>query len=338
MTEKNYGGANSFGFKGSANKSNSEASLTAKPKKEKVEVQKSDISSEIVDAYLKAGKITAEVREYVKKFIKRGMPLIEIAEKIESRVEELGGKSAFPVNLSIDEIAAHYTPTLKDELKAEGLLKVDFGVEVEGYIADNAISFDFSDDGRYSEMIKFNQELLSKAIDSVNLGDPIKSIGNTIAAEIEKNGKYKIIRNLSGHSLEKDEIHAGLTVSNLINENNFELKDIAIAVEPFLTQGKGEIYEGKPSEIYMLQEPKLTRDRDARKVLEFIQATYRTKPFCRRWLEKAGFLKLNFILPILIREGIIYNFPVLIEKDKKPVSQAEHTLLFADKKYVTTKN
>ncbi len=112
---------------------------------------------------------------------------------------------------------------------------------------------------------------------------------------------------------------------------------MAIAIEPFLTTGAGEIFEGKPSEIYILQEEKLPRDRDARKMLEFISENYRTKPFCKKWIERSGLAKPNYCLSILVKEGILYNFPVLIEKDKKPVSQVEHTVVFADKVYVTTR-
>src|SRR3989339_515922 len=63
----------------------------------------------------KAGKIAKEVKDYAKSFIKKDMSLLEIAEKIENKIIELGGKMAFPTNLSINEIAAHYTPAHNDE-------------------------------------------------------------------------------------------------------------------------------------------------------------------------------------------------------------------------------
>jgi len=112
---------------------------------------------------------------------------------------------------------------------------------------------------------------------------------------------------------------------------------MAIAIEPFLTTGVGEVYESSPSEIYMLQEDRKIRDNDARKILEFIKQNYKTRPFCKRWLEKKSFPKLNFSLSIMTKQGILHNFPVLVEKSKKPVSQAEHTILITDKVTVTTK-
>ena len=71
------------------------------------------------------------------------------AEQIEGKIRELGGKPAFPVNLSINEIAAHYTPAYNDETKADGLLKVDIGVQIEGAIADTAFSLDLTKDKKY---------------------------------------------------------------------------------------------------------------------------------------------------------------------------------------------
>lgn len=340
MTEKNYGGANSFGYKGSsANTKNDVSVVSEKSKSRQFEESEDEMDESAVECYLKAGKIVQQVREYVKTIVKKDVFLIDLAEKIENKIEELGGKNAFPVNLSIDEIAAHYTPTIDDKTVASGLLKVDFGVEIEGYIADNAMSFDLTDDKRHSEMINFNNDVLGKTLDLLKVGSPIKTIGNNISFMLEKNGKFRVIKNLSGHSLENDDLHAGLSVLNVKNENEFALENIAIAIEPFLTTGAGEIYEGKSSDIFILQNlDKLPRDRDARKLLEFIGENYRTKPFCKRWLVKSGFTKINFAMSMLVKDGIIHNFPVLVEKEKKPVSQSEHSVLFADKVYVYTRN
>ena len=91
---------------------------------------------------LKAGKIASEVREYARSFIKKDMLLIEIANKMEEKMFELGGKPAFPTCLSVNEIAAHATPAYNDSRIAEGILKIDFGVHIEGWIADTAFSID----------------------------------------------------------------------------------------------------------------------------------------------------------------------------------------------------
>ncbi|MEI6058738.1 MAG: M24 family metallopeptidase, partial [archaeon] len=99
-----------------------------------------------IESYKKAGDIAKRVVAYARDFIKPGMLLIDIANKIDSKIDELGVEAAFPVNLSLNEIAAHYTPSADDETLAEGLLKVDIGVSVNGYIADVAFSLDLTED------------------------------------------------------------------------------------------------------------------------------------------------------------------------------------------------
>lgn len=294
------------------------------------------MNSNEIESYRKAGKIAAEAVKFGKSLVKKNMLLIEIAEKIEGKIIDLGGDIAFPINISLDEIAAHYTPSLHDDKKAEGLITIDLGVSIDGFIADTAFSLDLTEDKRYSEMIKLNEEALDFCLKNLKTDAKVKDVGFLISSKI-KGTKYSLISNLSGHSLEKDIIHAGLTIPNYENSIDFELKGIAFAIEPFLTEGTGEVYEGKLSEIFMLENEIQVRDPDARKLIKFIKENYKTRPFCKRWVEKAGFKKLDFLLPLLTKQKIFHNFPVLIEKSKMPVSQFEHTVLITDKVEVVTR-
>ena len=147
MTEKHYGGASSHGMKDKASSSNSKIDVNVKTDKSKAldsdgESDDSQLTLRDIETLKKVGKIASETIKYAKSFIKPGMPLLEIAEKIESKIIELGGKPAFPCNLSINEIAAHYTPSYNDTEIAHGLLKVDLGVHISGLVADTAFSLD----------------------------------------------------------------------------------------------------------------------------------------------------------------------------------------------------
>jgi methionyl aminopeptidase len=295
--------------------------------------QELPMDEQTFEHYEKAGKIAQEVVAFARGFIKRGMKLVEIADAVEGKIKELGGACAFPINLSLNEVAAHYTPSSDDETIAEGLLKVDIGVVVEGYIADTAFSLDLSESGEeFSEMIKLNVDALENTIGVLGGDSTVRDIGRAISATIhsynrEHGTSFSIIRNLSGHSLGENLIHAGLTISNYENDNTTPLSDMAFAIEPFLTTGKGEIFEGKPSEIFKLSGAGNVRDSGAREVLKFIKENYKTRPFCKRWLVNEGFKKAGFILETMVKNGILHNFPVLVEKDRKPVSQAEHTIM-----------
>src|SRR3989344_929140 len=144
MTEKQYGGASSHGLKNkaSANASLNQASITSKKEISSEDNIDDSVSVEAIEKLKKAGSIAKEVIIYAKSIIKKDMSLLEIAAKIEAKIVELGARPAFPVTLSINEIAAHATPTYNDSSVAYGLLKVDLGVHIDGYVADTAFSVD----------------------------------------------------------------------------------------------------------------------------------------------------------------------------------------------------
>ncbi|MFH1064222.1 MAG: M24 family metallopeptidase [Candidatus Woesearchaeota archaeon] len=74
------------------------------------------MEEETLNNYLKAGKIAAEAREYGRALVKPGVSILEVAEQIEAKIRSLGGKPAFPVNISFNDTAAHYTPAPNDTI------------------------------------------------------------------------------------------------------------------------------------------------------------------------------------------------------------------------------
>ena len=291
-----------------------------------------------VESYIKAGAIAKEIKIFARNLIKPKMRLFDIAEAIDSKILELGGEFAFPVNLSLNEVAAHYTPVFGDETLAEGILKIDIGVAVNGFIADTALSIDLTTNGEFKEMIELNKKILENVSRIVKIGMEIQEVGEVCQKTLEEGNreKFSIIKSLSGHTLAQNTIHAGLTISNYQNNNRNILDEIAFAIEPFVTTGVGDIYEGEPGGIYILKGNGQIRDRDARNFLEFIRKEFGTRPFCARWLMKKGFDKLKFILKILVKQGILYEYPMLIEKSRKPVSQFENTFILANNKVLCT--
>ena len=288
------------------------------------------------DKILRAGKIASQVREYARKIVKKDIPLLEIAEKIESKIIELGGKPAFPTNLSINEIAAHYTPSYNDKTLATGLLKVDFGVHIDGFIADTAFSIDLENNEENKKLINASEEALENALKIIKENITTNEIGKTISETIESH-KFSPIVNLSGHSMEKYDLHSGITIPNVDDNKNIKLKKGVYAIEPFATKGNGKVYDGKPSGIYYIQNEKNIRSPIAREILSFIIKEYKTLPFCERWLVNKFGTKVMFALKQLENEGILHHFQQLIETSKAKVSQAEHTILIDKEIIVTTK-
>jgi len=283
----------------------------------------------------KAGNIARDAKEYAKSIIKKDIPLLEIAEKIEDKIKELGGGFAFPVNLSINEIAAHYTPSYNDETKAYGLLKVDIGVEVDGWIADTAFSLDLENNEENKKIIGASRRALENATKIARSGITTSEIGKVISKTIEEEGLFPIV-NLSGHEIKRYEVHAGVTIPNIDDKKNVVLKKGLFAIEPFATSGNGKVHDGKPSGIYVLIDDKNIRSPIAREVLKLIVEEYGTLPFCSRWIVKKIGTKALFGLNQLETNGNLHHYAQLVESSHAKVSQAENTILIEEDKTTLT--
>ncbi|MEK6892880.1 MAG: type II methionyl aminopeptidase [Nanoarchaeota archaeon] len=291
---------------------------------------------EEIECLKKAGAIAKQAVAYAKELIKPDMLLLEIAEQIESKIDELGGKPAFPVNLSIDNIAAHYTPSWNDSSISRGLLKVDIGVQVDGYIADTAFSIDLENSEENKKLIEAAEAALEKASEKIDLDIQFREIGKIIDKTINLRG-FQAIRNLSGHSITRYELHSGLTIPNYDNVKEEEIQQGVYAIEPFATNGLGSVRDGRPSGIYHIQKEGNVRDSFAREVLKFILKEYKTLPFCSRWIYKKFGSRSILALSQIEQAGIIHHYPQLIERGSGKVAQAEHTvILTAKEKIITT--
>jgi len=263
------------------------------------------------------------------------VPLVEIADKIEAKIIELGGKPAFPCNLSINEIAAHYTPSHDDVRKAEGLLKIDIGVHIDGWCADTAFSLDLEGTEENKKLIQAAEDAVEAGIDVIQENIGLNEIGAAIEKAIEKHGLSPII-NLSGHSIDHYDLHSGETVPNIDDKKDYPVEQKLYAIEPFATLGSGRVYDGPDSGIYELINERNVRSPIAREVLKYIIEEYSTLPFCSRWLVKKFGTKALFGLKQLETNGNLHHFSQLIEVSKQKVAQAEQTVLVEEKQIIVT--
>ena len=278
--------------------------------------------------YIKAGKISAEVLEYGKSLIKKGNSLLDATEKIEKKIFELGGKPAFPVQISCNEIAAHFCPVSDDKTIFESqVVSLDLGVHVNGAIGDNAYTIDLS--GKYNDLVTAAQKALEEALKIVAVGTELRQIGKVINDTIKSYG-YNPVKNLSGHGLDIYNIHTNPTVPNFDNGDKATLKKgMAFAVEPFATTGAGIVAEKGHPTVFMIEHKRPVRSPITREILKEIE-TYGGLPFAERWLTGKLGAKANFALRELMQFGIIHKFPPLVESSKGIVSQAEHSVLIDD--------
>ncbi|MGA9150348.1 MAG: type II methionyl aminopeptidase [Candidatus Nitrosopolaris sp.] len=283
------------------------------------------------DCYQRAGKIASVVRERARKKYHVGSTVLCICESIEAEIRELGGAPAFPVNVSLNDIAAHYTAEPNDtlEVKDSDILKIDIGVQLDGYIADTAVTVCY--DPKSEALVKVAEMALNEAVKVAKVDTKANDIGAAVESTIVKQG-FKPIQNLSGHSLERYTIHAGRSIPNIRTIGpSFRLSpNQAYAVEPFVTtkDGQGVVYEGRIRNIFSITSRKPSKNQDADIFLAQLWNKFRTLPFAIRWItDLYEEQKARQLIELLVKKRNVHAYPILVEGNEKMVSQAEHTLI-----------
>ena len=284
---------------------------------------------EAQEEYINAGKIAAKVREQIRGEVKPGVKAIDICERVENLTKQLGGGIAFPCDVNINQVAAHYCSPAGDQttIQQGQMVKVDIGVHVDGYIADTAVTICL--DPALTQMVKAAEEALAIAIKTVKAGARASDIGATIEHTIKNRG-FRPIRNLTGHKMSRYIVHAGRSIPNVAGYELHRLEEDEIyAIEPFtvLNNAVGEVRDGPPSNIYRWERKK-NLEGVPKQMLAFIQQEYRTLPFASRWvLKKFPGPEGVSAFSDLLTTRCIMGYPQLLEKSGGPVAQAEHTVI-----------
>lgn len=282
------------------------------------------MDQETRENYEKAGKVIQSARQRAREVAETGESYKDIAEAIENHIREEGLEPAFPVNLSANEEAAHYTPGPNDErvLKADDVLKIDIGAHSNGYIADTALTVNPS--GKHQEKIDAVEEVLQKALEFIEPGVTVGEFGTYVEKQVPD--EYNVVQNLTGHYLGHFTQHAGVSIPNNHNQNTHEFeRGDAIAIEPFISTGSGMVKNGKEGNIYKLEKDTNVRNRAARKLLKQIKE-FNGLPFTTRWINGYGGRK-KMAMQKLIQKEVVHSYPVLRDRSNSIVTQAEHTVL-----------
>jgi len=285
---------------------------------------------EALEKFRLSGKILRETREEIKSFVREGMPIIEVCEKAERLIRAKGGKPAFPCNVSINEIAAHYTSPPNDNKKIppKSLVKVDIGAHVDGYVTDTAITLCFNPE--YKGLVDTAEQALKAAIDNIHPEIPISKLGAIIEKTIKSHG-FKPISNLTGHNVGRYLVHAGTSIPNVshLSFSKIKLGEV-YAIEPFVTfpDAAGRVEDTPETMIFRFLKSRKLKSQYSKRLLKYIEENFRTLPFAERWLKNVvPNMHYSKAFQELLTSKSIMAYPVFIEVSRKPVAQAEHTIL-----------
>jgi len=286
-----------------------------------------DLSDAVLEKLRRAGKVSREGREYGASILREGMPLLEGVERIEEFLRGKGCPPAFPTCLSVNHVAAHDTPTHRDArvLQKGDVVKIDLGAQVDGYLTDTAKTVEIGT-RNWTELIRAPEQALAAAIEVVRPRLPTRVLGATIERTIESFG-YKPVTNLTGHSIERYTVHAGKSVPNVGDHGDdvLEVGDL-IAIEPFATTGSGRVDGRKSGNIYRVMRVREVRPESTHRFLLALQDRFNVLPFAERWAYRMDG-KAPSHLARLLRSGLIYTYPALIEVGEGIVAQAEHSMI-----------
>ncbi len=283
----------------------------------------------IPEQYIRAGRITREVREWVKDKVRPGAGYLQLALDVEREIVRRGGKPAFPCGIGVGEVTAHYAPPSDDErvIKEKDVVKVDLGVHIDGYIADTATTVTYNPE--FQLLLGATERALGSAIAIVKKDPRTGEIGRAVNREAKDHG-FKTISNLSGHTVDRYIVHAGKSIPNLFMPNLPALKrNEVFAVEPFLTLGNaaGYVIDSAQETIFSLASQRRLGVKELDEVVQLIWGERRTLPFTPRWFSeqyKEG--KLRDLLRKLEDKKVVRSYATLVEASGKPVAQFEHTM------------
>lgn len=290
------------------------------------------VDADVKKKYLEAGRLGKLALEYSTTLIEPGVTLFDVAEKVEKFITDNGGKPSFPVNLSINNEAAHYSPFYGDKKKFStgDVVKIDVGAQIDGYLSDNATTVEVGESGKYSDLISCAREALNAAIKTLRPMISVRQVGSSIGNVILSHG-FRPVKNLGGHGINRYDLHSEIFIPNYDDGNATQIKpDTVIAIEPFASTTIGMVHNGAGGNIYILSGTKIRED-------EMLYQNFNTVPFAERWV--AGLTPdYKEYLRKMVAGKEVSQFPVLKEHSTSRISQAEHTIMIlSDEIVVTTK-
>ena len=292
-------------------------------------------NNEDIKKFREAGQIAGKALRFGLALIKPGASLLDVSVAVEEEIRRLGGAPAFPAQISLNHVAAHYCALPDDSTRfMEGdVAKLDVGAHVDGYVGDTAGTVSLGPSGM---LVEASRQARDSALEIIAPGVPIREVGNVVNSTILSMG-FKPVSNLTGHAVGVYRVHGEPQIPNVPDRNRacFE-KGQVLAVEPFATTGKGVVRDQGTAEIFSVKgRLKLKKGMDEEVVMAI--DTFKGLPFGRRNLtERFPLDRVNTTLRQLLKKAALHAYPPLAEQEGVFISQSEHTIYIGDEVEILT--
>ena len=304
-----------------------------------------------------------------------GLSILDLVKRIEDRIVfevdaqtqsqsklQLNGGIAFPVGIGINHCVAHYTPLAGNQstLRVGDLVKIDFGVHIDGEITDAAFTIGVNTT-EFDPLIEISRKATMMGVKASGPDKLLSEIGEEIEEYVTskeivlpRSGKsdpipLKVMRELCGHSIAPYTIHAGKAVPNCKIDFEYPLRmrpGEKYAIEPFVTTGNGVNLYGSEKSHYMIKSVRGTRSASQSPSLpvspshplhKTIMERYGTLPFNRRWLDNIeshsqSQPSISSGLDQMVKVGILEEYPPIYDVEGSYVAQTEHNVWIGEKR------
>jgi methionyl aminopeptidase len=271
--------------------------------------------------------VASAAREAGARLIVAGAAIRDVCEAVEDEIARRGGGLAFPTQSSRNEIAAHYCASPEDaSVYEEGdLAKLDLGVHVDGWVVDTALTVNVGDRPENRPFVEAARAALESAIATAGPGVAVRRVSQAIETTVRRYG-LRPMQNLCGHGVSRWTVHCPPAIPNVVDGTADRLlADAVVAVEPFATDGTGEVVERGAAEVFRLDPRRASVAAGVPEVLAAIRG-FNGLPFARRQLRQFPRAAVEETLRALRAAGHLGAYPPLVEAQQRKVAQAEHTL------------
>ncbi|KAL6710383.1 hypothetical protein ACN47E_009329 [Coniothyrium glycines] len=321
------------------------------------ELRHVSVMNEVMDEnflsdYRKAAEIHRQVRQYVQTIAKPGISMSTLADEIETGIRALAGHQgiekgdalkaglAFPTGLCLNNIGAHWTPNPGGKevvLQNKDVLKVDFGVHVNGRIVDSA--FTVAADPVYDNLLGAVRAATNTGLKEAGIDARMDHISEAIqevmeSYEVELHGKtlpVRAVRNITGHNILRYKIHGDKQVPFAKSKTDQRMEEGDVfAIETFGSTGKAYLKEDVGLYGYGRNEHISTaglHQTSAKSLLRIIDENFGTLVFSRRYLQHMGVNNYHLGMKSLVSHGIVNMYEPLVDIPGSYVAQFEHTVL-----------
>ncbi|KAL8952475.1 MAG: hypothetical protein Q9222_001616 [Ikaeria aurantiellina] len=308
-----------------------------------------NMNDDFLNDYRKAAEVHRQVRQHVQTIAKPGVSMSQLADEVEDSVRALTGHQGlekgdalkagmgFPTGLCLNNVAAHWTPNPGASeviLQYDDVLKVDFGVHVNGRIVDSA--FTVAANPVYDNLLAAVKAATNVGLKEAGIDARMDHISEMIqevmeSYEVELNRKtipVKAVRGITGHDILRYKIHGDKQVPFVRTKTSQRMEEGEVfAIETFGSTGKGYAREDIGIYGYGRNEHVSAAGlyyASAKSLLKTIDENFGTLVFSRRYLERLGAKNYHLGMRSLVLNGIVESYGPLVDVAGSYVAQFEH--------------